>query len=83
MSKDPGWWSDWLISLLFASGILLIFKEGLPVTILLWIAYIGNGVKTVKAIPSEKNQQELFNHILIGIVVIVISVIVKIAALID
>ena len=57
------WWSEWFIPLLIASGVLLIFKGGVAVTILLWIVYIGNGVKTVNAIPSEENNKELFLYL--------------------
>ena len=77
------WWSEWFIPLLIASGVLLIFKVGVAVTILLWIVYIGNGVKTVNAIPSEENNKELATHIVIGIIVCVLSLVITIAAHID
>ena len=83
MSKDPGWWSDWFIPLLFASGILLIFKDGLALTIILWFLYLGKGAKTVEANPRPENKQELRNHTVTGIIVIIISIILKIAAKID
>lgn len=83
MKNDPGWWSDWLISLLIASGVLLIFKGGVVMTIVLWLIYLGNGAKTVEAIPKEENKKELATHTLIGVVVIVFSIIFTIAAKID
>ena len=83
MKNDPGWWSDWFIGLLVASGVLLIFKGGVAVTILLWLIYLGNGAKTVEAIPSQQNKQELATHTVIGVVVVIISLIITIAAHID
>ena len=52
-------------------------------TIVLWLIYLGNGAKTVEAIPKEENKKELATHTLIGVVVIVFSIIFTIAAKID
>ena len=74
------WWSDWFIPLLVASGILLIFKSGIMLSILLWVCYLSNGVKAIKAHPSKENEEEFSTHLVIGIIVIVVSVIILIAA---
>ena len=39
------WWSDWFIPLLFATGFLMICKGGWIGVILLWIIYLGNGIR--------------------------------------
>ena len=77
------WWSEWFVPLLIASGVLLIFKGGIAVIILLWILYIGNGAKTVKAIPSKENEQELATHTAVGVVVCIIALVITIAVKLD
>ena len=71
------WWSEWFWALLVASGVLLIFNGGVALTILLWVIYLLNGYRTVKAIPSDENTSELVTHTLIGVVVVVLSIGIK------
>lgn len=80
MKNDPGWWSDWFVGLLVASGVLLIFKGGIALSILLWVVYLANGWKTVQRIPSDENMAEFAKHLIIGIIVVVVSIIIVIAA---
>ena len=77
------WWSEWFIPLLIASGVLLIFKGGVALIILLWILYLANGAKTVKAIPSKENEEELAAHTVIGVVVCIIAVVLTIIVKLD
>ena len=79
-NSGPGWWSDWFIALLIASGVLLIFNDGLALSILLWVLYLSNGWKTVQRIPTDENMAEWSKHLVIGIIVIVVSIVIKIAA---
>ena len=77
-----GWWSEWFLPLLIASVVLLIFNGGWAMTVFLWMLYISNGIKQVEAVKkvrksNEDNEQELNNHILIGIIVILASGIFK------
>ena len=81
MRNDPGWWSDWLIGLLIASGILLIFKGGIVLTILLWVVYLLNGWKTVQSIPRQENIDEFVGHLIIGVIVVIVSIAINIAVL--
>lgn len=79
------WWSEWFLPLLIASGVLLIFKGGWMVTLLLWIIYLLNGKKQVEAIKkmngeNPTNEKELGNHRNIGAAVIVISFLVQTGA---
>ena len=74
------WWSDWFIALLIASGVLLIFKGGIALSILLWVCYLSNGAKAIKAHPSKENEEEYSTHLVIGIIVIVVSIIILICA---
>ncbi len=74
------WWSDWFIALLIASGVLLIFKGGIALSILLWVCYLSNGAKAIKAHPSKENEEEYSRHLAIGVIVIVVSIIILIAA---
>ena len=68
------WWSEWIFAVLIASGILLIFKDGVVLTILIWVIYLLNGYKTVKAIPSDENKSELVTHTIIGVLVNLFSI---------
>ena len=74
------WWTDWFVALLVASGVLLIFKGGIALSIFLWICYLGNGAKAIKEHPSKENEEEYSRHLVIGIIVIVVSIIFLIAA---
>lgn len=61
----------------------MIFKGGIALIILLWVLYLANGGKTVKAIPSEENKQELANHTIIGIIVVVVALVLTIVVALD
>lgn len=74
------WWTDWFVALLIASGVLLIFKGGIALSILLWTCYLGNGAKAVKAHPNKENEEEYSRHLVIGIIVIVVSIIFLLSA---
>lgn len=71
------WWSDWIWTLLIASGVLLIFKDGVALTILLWVIYLLNGDRTVEAFPSNENKKELVTHTVIGVAVVALSIGIK------
>lgn len=77
------WWSEWILALLAASGVLLIFKGGIALTILLWFIYLFNGYQTVKRIPSDENVTELVAHTIIGIAVIILSIVIQIISALD
>lgn len=74
------WWTDWLIPLLVASGVLLIFNGGFVLTAVLWGMYLLNGWKTVKQIPSQENYNEFATQVVIGIIVVVVSIVIVIAS---
>ena len=79
------WWTDWFVPLLIVSGVLLIFNGGWVMTLFLWILYLGNGIKQVEAVKkfshsNEENEQQLNNHIIIGVIVVIATGIFKLIA---
>ncbi len=77
---NNNWWSEWLITLIISSGILLIFKQGIWVSILLWLIYVLDGREIVKKSPKKENIQQYHKRIISAIVVIVVSAILLITA---
>jgi hypothetical protein len=71
--KNSGLWTDWLIPLIAVSGVLLIFKEGIALTIVLWFFYLRTGWLAKKKHPSEENIWTFTKHLIIGIVVVIAS----------
>jgi hypothetical protein len=68
------WWTDWIIPLLFASGILLIVNGGIALTILLWFFHLRSGWIVMKKNPNDENVTDFVKHLIIGIVVVIASI---------
>ena len=77
------WWSEWIFALIPASVFLIICKGGFFYSLILWIIFLANGWKTVKQIPSDENVGEWVKYLIIGIIVLVITAGIQIAALFD
>ena len=80
-----GWWTDWFVPLLIASGVLLIFNGGWVMILFLWILYLSNGTKQVEAVKtfghsSKENEDQLNNHIAVGVIVVLVTGIFKLIA---
>ena len=77
------WWSDWFIPLLFATGFFMICKGGWIGVILLWVIYLGNGIKSEEEYHTEENKKQVNSHCVIGLIIIVVTIIVNICISLD
>ena len=62
---------DWFLALVIVSLILMIFKNGLFMMLVLWIWYVSYVTKTY----GDTVDDRLGKHILVGIVLLVIKLI--------
>ena len=78
--RDSGWWTDGVIIVLAISAFLLICKNGLLYTYVVWGLYLAKGWSVVKKYKEGKVRDEFAGQVLLGIIVCIISTVIQIAS---
>ena len=71
--RDSGWWTDGVIIVLAISAFLLICKNGLLYTYVVWGLYLAKGWSVVKKYKEGKVRDEFTGQVILGIIVCLFS----------